>query len=208
MLTIQYATSLNGNGGTIGAAVSRTADGGGSREVTLPAGKAGTLSTRTDNDTGILTVGSGHGILDTDTVDVYWNGGMRYGVDVTGVTATTISIDAGSGTNLPIATTAIVVCKQVQINADIDGDALVILGMMAAFAALNSTSKCHADFQDSAGDSIEAVDLNANQPKAYDITGGDTNVFTGDPITKVMASNGSSSADATLKLMWLADSTP
>lgn len=208
MPTLQYAISLSGNGSSLAAAVSRSADGGGSREVTLPAGIAGTLTTRTDNDTGVLTVGSGHAITNTDTVDVFWDGGVRYGVDVTATTATTIAIDIGSGTNLPSASTAIVVTKQVQINADIDGDALAIIGLLASFSSLTSTAKVHVDLQDSGSASIEAITLSANAPKVYDITGGDTNLFTGNPVTKIMAANGSSTAPATLKVLWLADSTP
>lgn len=82
---------------------------------TLAAGKAATLTTRTDNDTGILTVASGHGILDTDYVCFSWvdatTGDLqcRFRLDVTAVTSTTISIDAGTGVNLPTANTVGVV---------------------------------------------------------------------------------------------------
>ena len=83
---------------------------------TLAAAIAGVLSTRTDNDTGIITVASGHGITAADTVIVTWDAGgtrtYRYNVDVTAVSATTISIDVGAGTNLPIATTAVTVSIQ------------------------------------------------------------------------------------------------
>jgi hypothetical protein len=59
--------------------------------ATMSAGRAGTLSTRTDDNTGILTVASGHGITDADTVAVFWEGGSRHGVDVTATTSTTSS---------------------------------------------------------------------------------------------------------------------
>jgi hypothetical protein len=55
---------------------------------------------------------------------------------------------------------------------------------------------------------VEEVDLEANAVLVWDITGGATNVFTGNPITKVMASNGSSSATAVLRILGAVDATP
>ena len=82
----------------------------------LAAAIIGTLSTRTDNDTGVLTVPTGHGITASDTVVVSWLAAgvrtYRYNVDVTGVTSTTISIDLGAGTNLPSSSTAVTIVIQ------------------------------------------------------------------------------------------------
>lgn len=80
-------------------------------EVTVPIAKAGTLTTRTDNDTGTLTMSTGHGIVDADTIDLYWTGGCRRGMTVGTVSVNSVPIDGGSGDNLPIATTAIIVGK-------------------------------------------------------------------------------------------------
>ncbi len=84
--------------------------------VALSAAIAGTLSTRTDNDTGVVTVAAGHGITAADTVIVTWvDTGVRYyryNVDVTATGSTTISIDAGAGTNLPLATAAVTIVIQ------------------------------------------------------------------------------------------------
>lgn len=207
MPTLQYSSQLAGNGSSAGSLKTRTADGGGSREVTLPAGKAGTLTTRTDNDTGVATLSGGHGIVTSDVVDVYWATGRRYGMDAT-VATNAVTIDGGSGDNLPSTSTAVVVCKQVQINADIDGDELVIAGFCAQVASSTADDRFHVDCQDADDDQIASLDLKSNTLRVYDIEGGDTNVFTGDPITKLMASNGSSTLAATLKVLWLADATP
>ncbi len=57
-------------------------------EVTLPAGKAGTLSTRTTASAGICTLTAGHGINDTDGLaDIYWVDALgvakrRYGMTI------------------------------------------------------------------------------------------------------------------------------
>jgi hypothetical protein len=203
-----YGVALTTAGVSIQRTVARSGDGSIGVEVALPAAKAGTLTTRTDNDTGVVTVGSGHGITDTDTVDLYWEGGRRYSVDVTATTATTISIDAGTGDNLPIATTAVTIVKQVQINVSIDGDALAILGISFEFIDSSLTSQGHALFEDASGDDIAAIDLSANSPLVYDVAGGAANPFTGDPITVVRASNGDSTSAATLKIVGVYDSTP
>ncbi len=84
-------------------------------EVSVPVAKAvSSLSTRTDDNTGILTVASGHGVTTSDLVDFYWTASgvtaMRRGMTVTATGATTIEIDGGTGDNLPVATTAGTVC--------------------------------------------------------------------------------------------------
>ena len=50
-------------------------------EASLAAGKAGTLSTRTDNTDGTLTLGSGHGITDGQVISIFWtdaNGNAQF----------------------------------------------------------------------------------------------------------------------------------
>ncbi len=81
---------------------------------------AGTLSTRTDADTGIATLASGHGITTNDTVDVFWNAGQIYAMTVTASASTTIGIDGGSGDDLPIATTVIGIRLSDKITARIE----------------------------------------------------------------------------------------
>jgi hypothetical protein len=79
--------------------IERTADGAIQREIELPAASAGSLTTRTDDDTGEITLETGHG-LSSGTYDVYWDGGVQYGVTAT-IAGDAMSIDAGSGDNLP-----------------------------------------------------------------------------------------------------------
>lgn len=209
MPTLNYSASLTGAGSSIAKSIPRTSDGADAREVTLPVGKAGTLTTRTDNDTGTVTMSSGgHGITTGMKVDVYWSGGVRYGVTVGSVSGTSVPIDLGAGTNLPSTSTAVVVTPQVTINATVDGDALTALGVCAEYASPTSTAKAHVDFQDNGPASVVQLDLTANVPRIYDITGGATNIFTGNVIYTVLASNGSSAEAATLKLIWGSDTTP
>lgn len=72
----------------------------------------GTLTARTDANTGIITVASHTVRTDPSNVHpvtVTWTGGSRTGMRVTSVSETTISIDGGSGDDLPSTSTSIVV---------------------------------------------------------------------------------------------------
>lgn len=207
MPSLAYAVSI----GSINQSKIRTGDDLIDLQVTLPAGKSGTLTTRTDDNTGIVTVASGHGITASDTVDVYWSGGRRYGVDVTATAATTIDIDLGSGDNLPAASTAVVIVKQVVVNKAIDGDSVKIIGFLAELAASTGFGVRITFFDAvSAGGSAvgNGIDLDPNSPFVLDIEGGATNLLTGSPILSFVASNGDGSNACTLKIQGLQDVTP
>ena len=70
-------------GSQVSVNLSRSADGAGQWSPSVSAGKAGSLTTRTDNDTGVATLAGGHGIVTSDKVDVFWAGGRRYGMTAT-----------------------------------------------------------------------------------------------------------------------------
>ena len=76
----------------------RTNEGTGTKEVALPIAKAGTLTTRTEDDTGEATLGAGHGITTGAIVDIYWSGGRRYGVTVGTVAGNVVPFGAPGGT--------------------------------------------------------------------------------------------------------------
>ena len=208
-----YGLSLSIGGVTIQpASIVRTGDHPNVFEVPLPPGTGGTLSTRTDDDTGVITA-AGHALQVGDKVNVYWSGGRRYGMTVSAVAGNDVTVgtgagEVGSGDVFPAQSTAVVITKQVQINSQIDGDAIQIIGIMAQSADPNSTTKVNVDMQDSGNASIEVLDLTANQPVITDVAGGATNIYTGNVIEKTLAANGSSTETITLKLLSLEDSTP
>ena len=207
MPSLAYAVSI----GSINQSKIRTGDDLIDLQITLPAGKSGTLTTRTDDNTGIVTVASGHGITGSDTVDVYWAAGRRYGVDVTATDATTISIDLGAGDNLPAASTAVVIVKQVVVNKAIDGDAVEIIGLLAELAASTGFGVriTFFDAVSGGGSAVgNGIDLDPNSPFVLDIEGGATNLLTGSPILSFVASNGDGSNACTLKIQGLQDVTP
>lgn len=77
------------------------------KEVSVAAAKTGTLTTRTDANTGELTMAAGHGITTGDRLDLYWTGGSRRGITVGTVASNAVPIDLGSGDDLPSTSTAI-----------------------------------------------------------------------------------------------------
>jgi hypothetical protein len=206
-VTINYAVTLSG---PLSISMSRplTSDGGSFKDPTIPKGYTGTLTTRTDANTGTVTLAGGHGITTGDKVDIYWAGGVQYNVTVGTVATNSMPFDLGIGDNLPIATTAVVVSKRVEVSSDIDGDVLAILGMKLQYTNPSDTSLGHIDFHDAAGDEIVERDLVANLVQVFDIASGAANPFTGDPIVKCFVSNASSTNDAKFLMQWLQDSTP
>jgi len=189
--TISSNVSLAGI--SIQSLITREAAGQISQQVELPAGKAGTLTTRTSNTVGEATLGTGHGIATGNVVDVSWDGGVRYGVTVGTVAGNVVPLtDSGNGDNLPAQGTDLVVSKQITINTDFDGDDAVMF-------AVHSTKRSHVDFQDSGGLSLEAVDLPSNEVWWWAEGTGETNPLSGNAVDRVKVSNGTIEA-ATLKI--------
>ena len=123
------------------------------------------------------------------------------------VTVGTLGGEVGSGDVFPAQSTAVVITKQVQINSQIDGDAIQIIGVMLE-CPLDTAAVGHISFFDSGPAEIHHLDLAHNDPTVIDVAGGATNPFTGNPIVSAGASNGSSTQSATLKIASLEDSTP
>lgn len=201
MPTGQYSMSVQIGAISVSKAINRTGNHPNEYSVDLAAAPAGTLTTRTDNSTGTLTMSSGgHGIATGNIIDLYWSGGRRYKVTVGTVSGTSVPISVGSGDNLPIATTAVVACVRTNVNTAIDGDNSQLLVISAEFSDTSETSKCQASFFDVGDALIAHMDLTANQPQVYDLAAGVTNPFTGNPITYARVSNGSSAGTCTLKI--------
>jgi len=179
--------------------IHRTATGGlPPQHLTLPAGNAGTLTTRSQDDAGVVTLSDGHGIQSGDKVDVYWDGGVRFGMDA-GVVGNEINIQSGAGDVLPPVDTAVVLTKQVVIDLEVHTDYLLVI-------AACSTQRTHLEFRSD-------TSLLGNQKLAADqtwwyVAGLSDDPFSEGTIEKICASNGSSTDAATLKIGGLYDSTP
>jgi hypothetical protein len=100
------------NGVTYRRSVPVSTDGGLVKNPELAVAKVGALTTRTDDNTGELTMASGHGISTGNRLDVYWTNadgtqGRRYGMTVGTVASLAVPIDGGAGDNLPADETAV-----------------------------------------------------------------------------------------------------
>jgi hypothetical protein len=195
MHTATITSRVSGAGIDFNCTLTREAPGLVAHEVELLAGKAGTLTTRTDENTGVATLSTGHGIESQDVVDVYWPGGLRYGMVAT-VSVNAVTIEGGTGDALPAAQSAVVLCEQSSIDTDFDGD-LVTLAIAAA------TTRCHIDFQTVAPASLLAVELPANQDWRWADDAGVANPLAGNPVDTIKASNGDAGVAATLRLVIL-----
>lgn len=160
----------------------------------LAAAKIGQLTTRTDNDTGTLTMDSGHGITTGNRLDLFWeeNGvkGARYGMTVGTVSVNSVPIDLGAGDNLPTNLTAITAFVPIQ-------EELLFTGNNAQFAFAKSTRRGIIVYTTSAPATVKAVvdELESDSGGGYQwVTGeGVTNPFAGVSVARVYFSNGDSS---------------
>jgi len=211
-IELRHKTTISGGSVSINSpAISRSGSGGIGLEETLPFAQAGVLTTRTDADTGTITMGSGsHTISNGNVVDVYWAAGVHYGATVGTVSTTTVPIDSGTGDDLPSADTAVVVVPQFSANVAIDGDNVALIVMILETTTKSLRDAGHVQLRDVSNAEIAEVDLVANVPKVYDITGGDSNPFTGNPITNIKASTAGTSATETyqFKIVGVVDASP
>ena len=170
----------------------------------IPLGKAGTLTTRTDNDTGTVTLGAGHGFTTGDKVDVYWDGGLRYGMDAT-VAGNDVAVDTGAGDNLPPQDEPVVVSKQVQISAAFVGDQVELYAAM--LDSLDQNAYGHAAFHAANDAEIHDVTLQRQRPDVANVQDGAINPFAATTVAYVMVSNASTTQPATFKMVVMEDST-
>jgi hypothetical protein len=115
--TFQEQASLNVN---LGAVLDPPAK--------IPAAKAGgSITTRTDNDTCIVTMPGGHGIITGDRIDVYWDiggvKGSRRGMAAT-VAVNAVTLDLGAGDNLPANLSPVILAIAQPFDLDLTGSNL------------------------------------------------------------------------------------
>lgn len=158
--------------------------------------KVGQLTTRTDNDTGVLTMVSGHGFITNDKIDVFWSGGSRRNMTAT-VATNAVTVDGGTGDNLPTNLTAITAMKPVDVPMVIDGDELLFLG-------INCPKAGYAVFLDDAVTpaiiSAAAFPLGANDGYVWGNGSGVTNPLAGEITSAVRVSHGDSTASREVKV--------
>jgi hypothetical protein len=196
-LLIDNSFSLNGRAYPNKATVN--AEGMVSKIVTAAVAKVGALTTRTDNDTGELTMSGGHGITDGQRLDVYWSGGSRRGMTVGTVSTNQVPIDGGTGDVLPADETAITASVPVEEEFLLTGNNLTALLFYGS--QIGSISLCGADDAEDFGRQVGS-DTTVGRSYLWYSTdpNAPTNPISGDAVTKAFISNGSSSTAAEMRV--------
>ena len=160
-------------------------------DLSLPASPVGLISAA-----GIDTLPTGHGIAQSDIIDVHWDDSgtgdhkVRRGLTVDVATTNAIEFDetpAGEGDTLPSQGTSVFAAKQVVItNLSIEGDNIL---MFAAGADVKSV----IDIRQNSSTSKQVTKIAIGEGWSWIVDSGDTNPFAAITSTIIRASNGSGS---------------
>ena len=183
----------------VNKSVERTEDGTITSTPTLAGGSAGSLTTRTDDDTGIATLAAGHGLAPGNDVNVFWAGGVRFGMNVSAVNGDDVTVDLGAGAVLPAQATALVVTKRTEINVDFAGDTMAML-------LAQCEQRAHIEFLDDGDVSLAAKELTGGNAWTWTSDDGGANPLAGDAVGKAKVSIGTVDP-ATFNLGILYDNT-
>lgn len=135
-----------------------------------------------------------------DTIDIYWDGGRRYDVDVDNVVGDDVTFSGGAGDILPAESTALTAAEQVSIETDFDGARLVAIGALA-------NVRGHLSFREGSATEL-SVDLTAKEAWFWVDQSTAANPLASTVVDTVKASQAGSTAAATLDIGVLYDSTP
>lgn len=197
-ISIQKSISIGGK--TVAEQQNLTCTVGVPIEVSVPAAQAGTLTTRTSNTVGTITMGSGgHTVTTGARIDIYWTeggvAGVRYGVLVGTVVTTAVPITVGAGNNLPSAAVAVVVSLPVAADVKFIGSNLITYAGYSdavgqiAFEDVTPTNVAYFNLPVAA----TTFDWNTNN--------GLTNAFAGDSPTKAYFSHNDTTGAKTMRFV-------
>jgi len=196
MPSLVIAESATLLGKSFPSRVTVTADGGIIKEVTIAAAKIGQLTTRTDANTGTLTMASSHGITTGARLDLYWTGGSRRGITVGTVATNSVPIDLGAGDDLPTNLTNITAMVPQEESFVVTGDNVSAIALYSdkagqiVFAESDNTEACAKSVGAATGGEQSYFWTSARDP---------VNPLASDDVTKVFFSHGSSAGSATMR---------
>lgn len=186
MSAANVTTDVSAFGMTFRRIVNVATDGAIIKNPTLAAAKVGALTTRTDNDTGVLTMAAGHEITTGARLDVYWGTGKRIGMVVGTVATNDVDIDGGAGDNLPADETAITA-----MVPQLETFAVTAADMDALFVGCGA-AQATAAFRESDTTPVVTVSpAGASGASVWESTGGATTPFGAD-VADVYLSHGDS----------------
>jgi hypothetical protein len=163
--------------------------------------KVGQLTTRTDNDTGTLTMNASHGITTGVRLDVFWVEagvrGARRGMTVGTVSVNSVPVDGGAGDNLPTNLNAVTA----QVPTE---EAFAVTGNDVQFIFAKASKRACVVFADASNVELHAIEeeISGASGGGYQWYAGNgvTNPLAGDAVAKVFYSNGDSSATNAIRV--------
>lgn len=185
MPTFSRQTTVNADGNALTESASVSGAESAKVQLTLTQGLPGTLTTRTDDNTGVIT-SAAHGLTTSDFVSVFWTDTsgvekFRANMDISAVTTDTITVDLGQGDVLPPLNTVVIVGKVASRVVDWDGTAAGLIGFVATCGARRGsiTAQAIGTLADLAGtDCIKH--LKTNSPGYSWFSSDGSFAFTGD----------------------------
>jgi len=171
-------------------------------DVDLPVGIAGTLSTRTSDTAGVLTLATGHEYSVGDFLDIYYADGMRYGAEVTEVATDDVTFTSTAGSAvLPSETTAVVATELVEVDADFEGDDVEMI------VSIIKDADGFIEYREAEKALAARQVMTEDEDWSYLDGDGSTNPLASTTIDTIVASNSSSSTTARLQIAALLNNT-
>lgn len=172
-------------GVNVNVSLAKTATGSIAQSQALAAAKTGSLTERTDNTAGELTMTTGHGITDGARIAIFWSGGCAYLGTVGIVVGNAVPFTGAKGDNLPVDDTAVTVQVMTPLDVDFDGD-------KAEIVAASFRRRGVVVFEDSDGAVLDAGDIAAGEGYVYVSGLSQSNPLAGNPVDQVWVASGDS----------------
>lgn len=137
MPTFTRANTITADGDTFTQQDSVTGGESAKVQLTLEAGIAGTLTTRTSNSAGVVTVAAHTFTATVDYCSIFWTDPTtgadmcRQNIPVTATTSTTVTVSGGQGDNLPLLNATCIISKVNSRLVAWDGTTNGMLGFAA-----------------------------------------------------------------------------
>lgn len=155
---------------------------------------AGSLTTRTDDDEGTITLDDSDHVVTTGMrVDLYWDGGSRRGCTVGTVAGNAVPFSGGAGDNLPTEDSDIIIGIPTELDIQVDGDnVLAVLLYLSLRGQFTFTDSGNVEKFNQVIGAEQAFDWNKNS--------GVVNPLAGDTIAKVFVSSADPETQATARV--------
>jgi hypothetical protein len=169
----------------VNVSLAKTATGSIAQSQALAAAKTGSLTERTLDTAGELTMTTGHGITDGARIAIFWSGGCAYLGTVGTVVGNAVPFTGAAGDNLPVEDTAVTVQVMTPLDVDFDGD-------KAEIVAASFRRRGVVVFEDSGDAVLDAGDIAAGEGYVYVSGLSQSNPLAGNPVDQVWVASGDS----------------